>query len=120
MAAGARGWHHLQPVLVIFNLRGVAFLAAGCAAWIGLIAVGVGVFAAALAGCALAIAIDLAVRLRRPGRPLMHHDGGGMICLMPVWMIGLFAALAATLVATALPDGWDRPRPGQRDAGAPR
>ncbi len=107
-------------MLVLLNLRGVAFLAAGFAAWIGLIAVGVGVFAGALAGCGLAIAIDLVVRLRRPGRPLMHHDGGGMICLMPVWMIGLFAALAATLVATALPDGWDRPRPTARDAGAPR
>lgn len=107
-------------MLVFFNLRGVAFLAAGFAGWIGLLAVGVGGFAAALAGCALAIAIDLAARLRRPGRPLMHHDGGGMVCLMPVWMIGLFAALAATLIATALPDGWDRPRPPLRDAGAPR
>ncbi|MBL8622879.1 MAG: hypothetical protein JNK64_16300 [Myxococcales bacterium] len=107
-------------MLVLFNLRGVAFLAAGFAAWIGLIAVGVGVFAGALAGCGLTVAIDLVVRLRRPGRPLMHHDGGGTICLVPVWMVALLAALAATLVATALPEGWDRPRPTARDAGAPR
>ena len=107
-------------MLVLVNLRGVAFLAAGFAAWIGLIAVGVGVFAGALAGCGLTVAIDLVVRMRRPGRPLMHHDGGGTICLVPVWMVALLAALAATLVATALPEGWDRPRPTARDAGAPR
>jgi|JI9StandDraft_1071089.scaffolds.fasta_scaffold196706_2 hypothetical protein len=107
-------------VLVFFNLRGVAFLAAGFAAWLGLLAVGVGVFVGALAGCALAIGIDLTVRLRRPGRPLMHHDGGGMVCLVPVWMVGLFAALAATLIAVSLPPGWDRPRHPPPDAGAPR
>lgn len=105
-------------VLVFFNLRAAAMLASGLAAWIGLVAVGLAVYPAALAGCAVAAVADLAVRLRRPGRPLMHHDAGGMVVLVPVWMIALFAALAATLVATALPAGWDRPRPhAAPDAG---
>ena len=43
-----------------------------------------------------------------------------MVCLVPVWMVGLFAALAATLIAVSLPPGWDRPRHPPPDAGAPR
>ncbi|MBK9034343.1 MAG: hypothetical protein IPL61_24270 [Myxococcales bacterium] len=108
-----------MPMMILVNLRGVAFLAAGCAAWIGLLALGVAGLTAALAGCAVAIGIDLATRLRRPGRPLMHHEAGGMIGLVPVWMVGLLAALTATLIATALPDDWDHPR-SRPDVASPR
>jgi hypothetical protein len=95
---------------MVFNLRGLLYAAVGLAVWVGVTAAGAGVFLGALVGSLVTVALDLVARVRA-GRTLMSHTAGGMFCLIPVWILGLVAVLAAVLIETALPEGWDRPRP---------
>lgn len=106
-------------MLLLFNLLGLLLLAAGCGVWLGLVALGASMLVGVVAGSLTTVALDLALR-RRARRGLLDHEGGGMLAFLPVWMVALFGLLAAVLVATALPDDWDRrpPRPPPDAAGA--
>jgi hypothetical protein len=103
-------------VIILFNLRGVAFAAAGLATWLGLLALGVPMLAGALAGAAITAGLDIASR-RRARRGLFDVAAGGIIAVVPVWIVARAGVLAALLIATALPADWDRRHRGG-DAGA--
>jgi hypothetical protein len=102
-------------VLVVFNLLALGESALAIAVLFAVSALGGSMLVAALAGCGAAALVDAIVRWRA-GRRLMDPRAGGMVVLLPVWIWALFGAMAAVLIATALPDDWDRRR-GPPDAG---